>query len=1074
MKKRRLNKDTIPEKANRILNAILVVILLILFRVWHLAVLQHEEKLEEAKRPQQRVVIERAERATICDRFHIPLATNKVQYNAAVTYGGIRELPRWIWEKTPEGKRVKRFYRKEYITALAEKLGEELHLDSERIEDLIHSKAAILGNVPCVLKENISEEEYFRLKMLEKDWPGVQAEIAAKRYYPLGKVGGEVIGYIGPISQGEYKAITEELHELRECIAIWEEGEMPAFPEGRPTIEEVRERLDQLEKKAYTINDLIGKMGVEAFFDESLRGLRGKHIYLSDTRGNFLRELPGSEASVPGRRIVLSLSSELQSYAEQLLVEYDQEPPSSRPASVKRRALIPENQPWVKGGGIVVMEPCTGEVYALASFPRFDPNDFIRAGSLHEVREKNDRINQWLETEEHLAALWDLKRPFSRERYDSLRGIYYEEEIELDWEAYLHSILPTHSPVRQTIESRAEINDAILVQRKVEELIALFKSEELTITPSKVFDAVYADGNDVMTGSVTTLQEREFFEQKTAAHKSKIEEIRLQLDPYFQTLPMNYEKLLLVDLYRVAVDESRFSPSFSTLIGEMMLGEYREASARMVSVREAVREIVEEIFRQCDFKRWREEEFKDFLAQKRFEEKKAGRKYARPYIEYLDKELKKQFASFWERYRWELITLFLTGETELTEASLEPYTSTLKDWAQELAQGAHGGLPWVYHYRQLKMLVETFDRNRVLFPFLQSLRSFTELERPLIGSYSGLHGSLEKDLASAFYPPYGFGYARSHAFRQATTIGSIFKLIPAYEALRQRYFNHPYELNPLTIIDDKHRTWGKEGGWNIGYTLDGRTIPIYYRGGRLPRSEHAGIGRVDLVRALETSSNPYFAMLAGDILEDPEDICAASQLLGYGSRTGIDLPGEYAGRIPRDVAYNRTGLYAMSIGQHSLVGTPLQTGVMMAALANGGELLKPQIASGEKEVRWRVFLPKQMQEILLQGLRQVVIGEKGTARILKQQFPATLVNQIIGKTSTAEVMERYSLDGTSGRLKSKDIWFGAISYEDSDYTKPELIVIVYLRQGEFGKDAAPLAAKIVQKWREIKASHNME
>lgn len=1074
MKRRRVNKDRIPEKANRILNGILVVILLILFRVWHLAVLQHEEKLEEARKPQQRVVIERAERATICDRFHIPMATNKVQYNAAVSYGGIRELPRWIWKKSPEGKRVKYFYRKEYITQLSEKLGEELHLDPERIEDLIHSKAAILGNVPCVLKEDISEKEYFRLKMLEKDWPGVHAEIAAKRCYPLGPIGAEIVGFIGPISRNEYKAITEELHELRECVALWEEGETPVFPEGRPTIEEVCKRLDQLEKKAYTINDFVGKLGVEAAFDENLRGLRGKNIYLSDTRGNFLRELPGSEPSMPGQRIVLSISSELQAYAERLLAEYDQESPSNRPSAVNRRALIPENQPWIKGGAIVAMDPLSGEVYALASFPRFNPNDFIRTGEPQEIAEKNARVNQWLETQEHIAALWDLKRPLSRERFDFFSETFYEEQIELDWDVFLSSVLPAHSPVRRILEARGTINDAIWVQRKVEQLTSLFHSDCFSITPSKIFDAVYADGDEVATGTLITLQEREFFEEKLAGLKPQITKICSELDTYFQALPFNYEKLLLVDLYRLAVDARRFSPFLSELIGEMALKDYREACARMVSVEEAVREIVEEIYRQYDFKQWREEEFKDYLAQKRREEKKAGRKYARPYIEYLDRALKGRFAAFWQDYRWEFLSLFLTGETELAGPALAPYTSALRNWSRELSQGAHCALPWVYHYRELKKILDPFDRKAVLSPFLQSLRSFAELDRPLFGKYSGLHGSLEKHLASAFYPTYGFGFARSHAFRQATTIGSIFKLIPAYEALRQRHFKYPNDLNPLTIIDDKHRTWGKGGSWNVGYSMDGRVIPIYYRGGRLPRSEHAGVGRVDLVRALETSSNPYFAMLAGDVLDDPEDLCAASQLFGYGSRTGVDLPGEYGGRIPTDVAYNRTGLYAMSIGQHSLVGTPLQTAVMMSAFANGGELLKPQIADFKKEVRWRVYLPTQIQELLLQGLRQVVMGEKGTARILKSQFPRELVNQIIGKTSTAEVIERYSLDCTSGKLKSKDIWFGAIAYEGQDYAKPELVVIVYLRQGEFGKDAAPLVGKIVEKWRRIKAAHESQ
>ena len=118
-----------------------------------------------------------------------------------------------------------------------------------------------------------------------------------------------------------------------------------------------------------------------------------------------------------------------------------------------------------------------------------------------------------------------------------------------------------------------------------------------------------------------------------------------------------------------------------------------------------------------------------------------------------------------------------------------------------------------------------------------------------------------------------------------------------------------------------------------------------------------------------------------------------------------------------------------------------------------------------------MFMPKQVQEMLLDGLAAVVRGEKGTARSLKGQFSSQLVNQIIGKTSTAEVVERFSLDGTSGRLKSKMIWFGAVGYEDEANTRPELVVVVYLRHGEWGREAAPLAAKILEKWREIKQKY---
>ena len=451
------------------------------------------------------------------------------------------------------------------------------------------------------------------------------------------------------------------------------------------------------------------------------------------------------------------------------------------------------------------------------------------------------------------------------------------------------------------------------------------------------------------------------------------------------------------------------------------------------------------------------------------------KRYARPYLDYLEKAQKEQFNLFWEAHQWDLIGFFMTGSS--LSDNLVLYKETLEDWIQELQEGAHRGLEWVCHYHALQRITDQLDQG-VMISFLKTLRSFDALDRPLMGRYSGLRSNLEKDLAGAFYPSYGFGFARSHAFRQAATIGSIFKLVPAYEALRQRYLTLKEQgeslsdLNPMTIIDDKRRIYGKTELWNVGFTLDGKAIPMYYRGGRLPRSEHSGVGKIDLIKALEASSNPYFAMLSGDVFEDPEDLCHAAKLLGFGEKTGIELPGEYGGRIPKDVAYNRTGLYAMSIGQHSLAGTPLQTAALLSLVANGGNVLKPQIVKQvPTDVRWQVFMPPQIQNVLLTALQRVVMGDKGTARSIRKQYSSALVSQIIGKTSTSEVVERVGLDQINGHMKLKHVWFGGIAYESEELKVPELVVIVYLRYGGWGKDAAPLAVEVVKKWREIKQSH---
>ncbi|HEV8051995.1 MAG TPA: hypothetical protein VGP47_05830, partial [Parachlamydiaceae bacterium] len=311
----------IPSKANRILNVVLVAMLLIVLRIWHLTVVQYDEKLDESRKPQRRVVLEPAKRGTIRDRFNIPLAINKLQYNVAILYSQIKQVPTVVWETNGEGKRVKRFMRREYITALSKLLADELKMDEERIEDLIHAKAALYNQIPFVLKENIDEREYYRLKMLEKDWVGISVQRVPVRHYTKGKVASDIVGYMGAINRQEYEKILREMKSLESHILAVDSGEVVPLPEGVETTESGRRRLKDLQELAYSVNDSIGKAGVEGRFDSVLRGFRGKRSFYSDARGNFLRELPGTREPLSGKRVLLTISSELQEYAEQLLIE---------------------------------------------------------------------------------------------------------------------------------------------------------------------------------------------------------------------------------------------------------------------------------------------------------------------------------------------------------------------------------------------------------------------------------------------------------------------------------------------------------------------------------------------------------------------------------------------------------------------------------------------------------------------------------------------------------------------------------------------------------------------------------
>ena len=394
-------------KANRILNLILIALLLIVVRIWHLSFIQYDEKLEDSRRPQRRTIMEPAKRATIRDRYNVPLAINKLQYNISILYSQLRQIPPVSWEKDSTGKRHKRFKRREYITRLSEMLAVELNLDPVRLEDLIHSKASLYYSLPYVIKEDISEGEYYRLKILEKDWLGIHVQKIPKRHYPLGKAGGDILGYMGAINRQEYEGVLREIKALetflRECDA---ENDLPELPAGIHSEAQAREKLKDLREHAYTLNDYVGKAGIEGRFERALRGYHGKKTYYSDARGNFLRELPGAREPNPGQQIHLTISSELQEYAELLLTQ-NEKIREGKASSLDQTKQVLQNlrQPWIKGGGILALDPKTGEIIAMASYPRFDPNDFILSGSTELLRQKKAGINRWFENETYIGDI---------------------------------------------------------------------------------------------------------------------------------------------------------------------------------------------------------------------------------------------------------------------------------------------------------------------------------------------------------------------------------------------------------------------------------------------------------------------------------------------------------------------------------------------------------------------------------------------------------------------------------------------------------------------------------------------
>ena len=253
-----------------------------------------------------------------------------------------------------------------------------------------------------MIKAALTEEEHYRLRALEPDWPGIHAEIGAERFYPLQKTACNLIGTMGAISQREYASIAQQIASLQDTIELYEQG--LDLPLGFTSIEAVYKRLEELKEKAYAINDLVGKTGIESQFEESLRGFFGKKIFEVDPKGCFIRELPGGSPPIGGKQVVLSISNELQQFAETLLIQ-DEKGRTGRSIGVdpadKMRKI--QKQPWIKGGAIVAMDPRTGEILALASHPRFDPNDFIPSSNPEQKSTKQAKVSRWLESDRFIG-----------------------------------------------------------------------------------------------------------------------------------------------------------------------------------------------------------------------------------------------------------------------------------------------------------------------------------------------------------------------------------------------------------------------------------------------------------------------------------------------------------------------------------------------------------------------------------------------------------------------------------------------------------------------------------------------
>ena len=241
-----------------------------------------------------------------------------------------------------------------------------------------------------------------------------------------------------------------------------------------------------------------------------------------------------------------------------------------------------------------------------------------------------------------------------------------------------------------------------------------------------------------------------------------------------------------------------------------------------------------------------------------------------------------------------------------------------------------------------------------------------------------------------------------------------------------------------------------------------------------------GHGWVDLRAALEQSVNTYFYQLALNVgIDRMHDYL---DQFGFGSVTGLDMPGENAGILPsrawKRSRYNQPwypGETVISgIGQGFNVVTPVQLAAATAVLANGGTRFAPRLLYASKgtgqQQAVRIEAPTAMQvpvvrpenwDAVREGMRRVIHGAAGTARAL---LPLNGF-EMAGKSGTAQVVglaqdETYDETKVAEHLRHHALFIGF-----APVAHPRIVVAAVVEHGGGGsRQAAPVVKAVIEAW----------
>ena len=275
-------------------------------RLYYLQVVQGQYYSDRAENQRIRLIPIPAPRGAIFDRDGKILVDSRPTYNVVLSNEPIKKID---------------------VTDRVDDYAKGLGLESKFVIERLNLIKKQNDFETMVLKENANMQDISWVESHSLEYPELRVELQPQRFYPHGTVLAHVLGYVGEISPKQLES-------------------------------------DEYKEKGMRPGDVIGKGGLEQYYDEFLRGKPGYRKVIVDSRGRVQSEIEVVQPQA-GQDLVSTIDFDLQMAAETQLAN----------SATKR-------------GTIIATDPNNGEVLVMASAPSFDPNIFVQGSKTPEGRKQ--------------------------------------------------------------------------------------------------------------------------------------------------------------------------------------------------------------------------------------------------------------------------------------------------------------------------------------------------------------------------------------------------------------------------------------------------------------------------------------------------------------------------------------------------------------------------------------------------------------------------------------------------------------------------------------------------------------